>query len=135
MLLHVGDGLLDGNEIEIGTDPLDADSDGDGCSDSDEIAGGTDPLDSTDCTQLVIEGVDFDRGVAVLLLPQTTLGVTYSVREDQSGDLSDFQVCPGFERLFSLDPPNGARLEVPLTRLPGGDFQVDSFFDIDYGDR
>ncbi|NNC87914.1 MAG: hypothetical protein HKN82_05575 [Akkermansiaceae bacterium] len=131
-----GDGLLDGQEVnDTGTDPLNPDTDGDGCDDGAELNGGTDPLDATDCTRLVIESVDFDRGVAVLRLPETSLAVTYSVRESQDRpNLTDFQPIPGFEDMFALDPPNGIRLEVPLTRLPAGDFVVDSFFDVDYGD-
>jgi len=39
-----GDGLLDGREIEIGTDVLNPDTDGDGLLDGDEAANGRDPL-------------------------------------------------------------------------------------------
>jgi len=39
-----GDGLLDGREIEIGTDLLNPDTDGDGLLDGDEAANGRDPL-------------------------------------------------------------------------------------------
>ena len=39
-----GDGLLDGREIEIGTDLLNPDTDGDGLLDGDEVANGRDPL-------------------------------------------------------------------------------------------
>jgi hypothetical protein len=37
------DGLTNGEEEELGTDPANADSDGDGFSDGDEVAGATDP--------------------------------------------------------------------------------------------
>lgn len=40
-----GDGLSDGEEIEIGTNPVVADTDDDGTNDGDEIAMGTDPRD------------------------------------------------------------------------------------------
>ena len=40
-----GDGLLDGKENQIGTDPNNPDSDGDGLSDSQEVFLGTDPLE------------------------------------------------------------------------------------------
>ena len=40
------DGLTDGEEVEVhGTDPLDPDTDDDGLNDGDEIAAGTDPFD------------------------------------------------------------------------------------------
>ena len=40
-----GDGLTNGREAELGTDPRNPDTDGDGVSDGDEEAAGTDPLD------------------------------------------------------------------------------------------
>lgn len=43
-----GDGLLDSEEEELGTDQENEDSDGDGFSDSQEVADGTDPLDPLD---------------------------------------------------------------------------------------
>lgn len=39
-----GDGVLDSDEIGVGTDPSNPDSDGDGLSDGDELSFGTDPL-------------------------------------------------------------------------------------------
>ncbi|WP_437395725.1 gliding motility-associated C-terminal domain-containing protein [Flagellimonas lutimaris] len=42
------DGLSDDNEIELGTDPDNADTDGDTIEDGQEVADGTDPLDSCD---------------------------------------------------------------------------------------
>lgn len=41
-----GDGLLDSEELDLGTDPTQPDSDGDGYSDGDEVVEGSDPLDS-----------------------------------------------------------------------------------------
>ncbi|MCB9696944.1 MAG: DUF4215 domain-containing protein, partial [Alphaproteobacteria bacterium] len=41
-----GDGLFDGVEIALGTDPTDPDTDGDGLTDGEEVAGTTDPLDA-----------------------------------------------------------------------------------------
>ena len=38
-----GDGLDDGDEVSAGTNPLNPDSDGDGLSDGSEVGGGTDP--------------------------------------------------------------------------------------------
>ncbi len=43
-----GDGLTDGQEAELGTDPFNPDTDGDGINDGDEVANGTDPLDACD---------------------------------------------------------------------------------------
>ena len=43
-----GDGLSDGKEISIGTDPFNPDSDGDGILDSDEVSRGYDPLAADD---------------------------------------------------------------------------------------
>ena len=60
------DGLTDGDEVEIhGTDPLDPDTDDDGLNDGDEIAAGTDPFDSdtdddglTDGDEVHVYGTD-----------------------------------------------------------------------------
>ncbi len=43
-----GDGLLDNQELALGTSPTNADSDGDGISDGAEVAAGTNPLDPAD---------------------------------------------------------------------------------------
>ena len=40
-----GDGLTDGEEIDLGTNPLVRDTDGDGAEDGDEVAAGTDPTE------------------------------------------------------------------------------------------
>ncbi|MGB5820618.1 MAG: gliding motility-associated C-terminal domain-containing protein [Saonia sp.] len=42
------DGLTDGEEAALGTDPNNPDTDGDGINDGDEVLNGTDPLDSCD---------------------------------------------------------------------------------------
>jgi hypothetical protein len=59
------DGLTDGQEAVLGTDPNDADTDDDGLDDGDEIAIGTDPLDAdsdrdglTDGDEVHIYGTD-----------------------------------------------------------------------------
>jgi YD repeat-containing protein len=46
-----GDGLANGFELVLGTDPFNSDTDGDGFSDGIEVATGSDPLDPT-CTPL-----------------------------------------------------------------------------------
>ncbi|MEA1784603.1 gliding motility-associated C-terminal domain-containing protein [Arenibacter sp. GZD96] len=43
-----GDGLTDGEEAVLGTDPNNPDTDGDGISDGDEVLNGTNPLDACD---------------------------------------------------------------------------------------
>lgn len=43
-----GDGLLDSEEVELGTDPGKTDSDGDGYDDGDEVDQNTDPADAED---------------------------------------------------------------------------------------
>ncbi len=43
-----GDGILNSEEEQLGTDPLDADTDGDGYTDSEERDSYTDPLDPDD---------------------------------------------------------------------------------------
>lgn len=43
-----GDGLLDSEELDWGTDPGATDSDGDGFTDGDEVAQNTDPADEAD---------------------------------------------------------------------------------------
>ncbi|HEX5616077.1 MAG TPA: hypothetical protein VFZ83_13065 [Acidimicrobiia bacterium] len=61
-----GDGLLDGEELALGTDPDDADTDDDGLSDGDEVlVYGTDPLDAdtdddglTDGEEVLVYGTD-----------------------------------------------------------------------------
>ncbi len=60
------DGLTDGQEVEVyGTDPLDADTDDDGLNDGDEIAAGTDPFNPdtdgdglTDGDEVHLHGTD-----------------------------------------------------------------------------
>ena len=48
-----GDGVSDGEEVDLGIDPLVVDSDGDGYSDGDEVAEGSDPADEDD---MIFEG-------------------------------------------------------------------------------
>lgn len=43
-----GDGLVDSEEAEVGSDPGKADSDGDGYTDGDEYAANTSPVDADD---------------------------------------------------------------------------------------
>jgi len=56
-----GDGLLDGQEIEAGTNPLNPDTDGDGLLDGDEIAYGRDPL--------VPDEIVIDPNISLVIIP------------------------------------------------------------------
>ena len=53
------DGLLESEEIELGTDPTNPDSDGDGHNDGDELDAGFDPADAEDHPYL--GGYDISR--------------------------------------------------------------------------
>ncbi len=53
------DGLLDGEEISLGTDPDDADTDNDGLNDGDEVKlHGTDPLDADTDNDGLLDGIE-----------------------------------------------------------------------------
>jgi hypothetical protein len=57
-----GDGILDVDEIELGTDPFDTDSDDDGLDDGDEVTRGTDPLDGDSDDDGLGDGEEVTRG-------------------------------------------------------------------------
>lgn len=57
-----GDGLADGDEIDLGTDPFDPDTDGDGLTDGEEIGLGTDPLDPDTDGDGLTDGDEIDLG-------------------------------------------------------------------------
>lgn len=54
------DGLSDGDEVGLGTDPLDPDTDDDGLSDGDEVGLGTDPLNPDKDGHGILDGSDPD---------------------------------------------------------------------------
>jgi large repetitive protein len=56
------DGLDDGEEVDLGTDPLAADSDGDGLDDAAELDEGTDPLDADSDDDGLDDGTEVDLG-------------------------------------------------------------------------
>jgi len=59
-----GDGLTDGQEVEVyGTDPLDPDTDNDGLTDGEEVALGTDPLDPDTDGDGLMDGLEVDLGL------------------------------------------------------------------------
>lgn len=56
------DGLYDGEEVDLGTDPLDGDSDDDGLLDGEEVDIGTDPLDPDTDDDGLDDGTEVDLG-------------------------------------------------------------------------
>lgn len=56
------DGLLEGDEVSIGTDPLDPDTDNDRLNDGDEIAAGTDPFDPDSDDDGLGDGLEIPAG-------------------------------------------------------------------------
>jgi hypothetical protein len=60
--LEVLDGVGDGLEILIGTNPLNPDSDNDGLTDGEEGTLGTNPLDSDSDNDLLPDGAEVDAG-------------------------------------------------------------------------
>ena len=56
-----GDGILDGAEGTAGTDPLKSDTDGDGYADGDEIKTGADPLDADSTPPNLVAYFNFER--------------------------------------------------------------------------
>lgn len=93
-----GDGLFNGEEADLGTDPSNPDSDGDGYSDGDEVSAGSDP---TDADSLIYAGGwpyngakdsmtfgDWDEfeGEVGQILPRTVLVDQYG----EEVDLADF---------------------------------------------
>ena len=85
-----GDGLTDDEERQIGTDPLNPDTDGDALGDGDEVKNrGTDPLNPDTDTDLLADGEEVTRG-------------TDPLRPDTDGDaLIDGQEVP-----LGTDPLN-----------------------------
>ena len=63
----VRDGLMDGEELELGTDPVESDTDGDGVSDGEELELGTDPTDEGSRPEIVVED-ELHRGLPVWMM-------------------------------------------------------------------
>lgn len=81
-----GDGLLDVDEVLLGTDPTVADTDGDGLSDGDEVnTFGTDPLLADTDADGLSDGDEVNGGITSPLLADT----------DDDGLRDDVEVAPG----------------------------------------
>jgi hypothetical protein len=73
-----GDGLLDVEEVALGTDPMNPDTDGDGLSDGTEVALGTDPLDPDTDGDGLPDGGDVEHVQAAIgALPASSLGAPW----------------------------------------------------------
>ena len=73
-----GDGLLDSEEIELGTDPADSDTDDDGLLDGEEVELGTNPNDEDTDNDLINDGAEVEAGTDPLngdVTPATVTGV------------------------------------------------------------
>lgn len=105
-----GDGLEDGKELELKTDPNNPDTDGDGISDGQEVSDGTNPLDPHDP---VAGAINTPTSVQVLLDGSTVDGVpmvgsTLSVAATCSGD----GVCPTLKYQWEIETaPNSGTYE------------------------
>lgn len=104
-----GDGLEDGSEVALGTDPESADSDGDGLSDGQEVgAVGTNPLEGdsdSDGLSDAFEASDGDDGAVSLLVPSNLS--TW----DQFGKslaIVDDRLIAGASSADGPDPSSGA---------------------------
>ncbi|MDF1565969.1 MAG: hypothetical protein P1V51_23240 [Deltaproteobacteria bacterium] len=103
-----GDGLLNLEELEAGTDPRNPDTDRDGMNDGDEVAAGLDPLDPTDNLPVAFAGNDRRSAPDVI-----TLDGSLSV--DPNGDALTYRWTQrsGPETVLS-EARAGERIELPL---------------------
>ena len=85
------DGLTNGEEEDLGTDPESADSDGDGLDDGEEVELGTDPLDEDSDDDGLLDGEESDAGTDPL-----------STDTDGDGYLDPWEIAEG------SDPTDGS---------------------------
>ena len=109
-----GDGLTNGEEKSIGTDPEKSDTDGDGFSDKREVDAGSDPLDDNDAPSLT-----YDEMVVVAggVLPQssqlagTQVGAfqigKYEVTWAEWKEVRDWAVAHGYSDLAGVGEGSG----------------------------
>jgi len=105
-----GDGLLDGEEIALGTDPDDADTDDDGLTDGEEVDLGTDPTDPDTDDDGLMDGYEVDHGCNPLLVDTDSDGLT-DFEEDMvygtdcaDPDTDDDELNDGLEVQVGTDP-------------------------------
>ncbi len=84
-----GDGLVNSDEIAIGTDPDNPDTDGDGLTDGEEVELGTDPLQADTDEDGIDDGAEIELG-------------TDPLNVDTDGDI----LYDGGELLYETDPLN-----------------------------
>jgi hypothetical protein len=114
------DGLLDGTEIQIGTDPDDADTDNDGLPDGSEVAHGCNPL-----------VVDTDGDTLTDLQEVTVYGTNCAKRDTDDDQLDDnVEIANGTDPLDSdsdndgiLDGDDVEWLQNAISALPGSVFK------------
>jgi hypothetical protein len=93
------DGILDPDELALGTDPFDPDSDDDGLADGDELTAGTNPLDSDSDDDGALDGNEVLGGTNPL-----------DPDSDDDGDLDGADNCP---RHFNPDQLDSGGLASP----------------------
>jgi hypothetical protein len=81
-----GDGVSDGDEFDAGTDPTDRDTDNDGLNDAAEAAAGTDPLDEDTDGDGLEDGAEFDAGTDPLDSDSDGDGLTDGEEADFGSD-------------------------------------------------
>jgi len=104
-----GDGVDDGAEVEAGTDPLDEDSDDDGLSDGGEVDAGTDALNADTDDDGYPDGAEVDAGSDPLDETSVVYAGGWPYNSDKDGygapDIGDADVAEGeqFARISLLD--------------------------------
>ncbi|MCB9690333.1 MAG: DUF11 domain-containing protein [Alphaproteobacteria bacterium] len=121
-----GDGLLDADEIALGSDPWLADTDGDGLTDGDEVTGGTDPRTADSDGDGLSDAYELTRGLSSPLLRDTDGdGLTDGVELDVLGSL------PGSADTDADGIPDGAELHTFGTHVLLVDTDGDGLSDED----
>lgn len=98
-----GDGLTNGQEFTLGTDPLNSDTDGDGLSDSWENSNGTNPVDPDSDDDGVIDGDEISYGTDPNDPDSDDDGITDGGEVDQGKIRMTPKTRP--RRRFCLFPP------------------------------
>ncbi len=119
------DGVGDAQEIADGTDPLNADTDGDGCRDGDEAALGLDPQDPDDGGECAAAGAgtdsDYDGLSDELEAAAGTNPYNWDTDEDGCNDFVEYQDQAAGGSADPLDPAVG----LPECYAGGMDMDMD----------